>query len=74
MSVDLASGGSDDWAKGVAGIKYSFTIELRDGGRNGFILPKSMIKDTGEELVSGIRAMAAAILHQRKLDRHLHKN
>ena len=28
-----ASGASDDWAKGAAGIKYSFTVELPDTGR-----------------------------------------
>ena len=28
-----ASGASDDWAKGGAGIKYSYTIELPDTGR-----------------------------------------
>ena len=27
---DLAAGGSDDWAKGVAGIRYSYTVELAD--------------------------------------------
>ena len=32
-------GGSDDWAKGGAGIKYSYTVELPDTGRHGFILP-----------------------------------
>ena len=30
-----ASGASDDWAKGGAGIKYSYTIELPDTGRSG---------------------------------------
>lgn len=28
-----AAGGSDDWAKGSVGIKYAYTIELRDNGR-----------------------------------------
>ena len=28
-----AAGASDDWAKGEAGIKYSYTIELPDTGR-----------------------------------------
>ncbi len=37
--IDVATGGSDDWAKGVAGIKYSYTLELRDEGRYGFELP-----------------------------------
>ena len=27
---DANSGPSDDWAKGVAGIPYTYTIELRD--------------------------------------------
>ena len=30
-----ASGASDDWAKGGAGIKFSYTIELPDTGRSG---------------------------------------
>ena len=34
-----ASGGSDDWAKGGAGIKFSYTVELPDTGKHGFILP-----------------------------------
>ena len=34
-----STGGSDDWAKGGAGIKYSYTVELPDTGRHGFILP-----------------------------------
>lgn len=37
--LDVASGGSDDWAKGGAGIPYSYTVELRDTGRYGFELP-----------------------------------
>ncbi|EFX83249.1 hypothetical protein DAPPUDRAFT_239963 [Daphnia pulex] len=35
----IASGGSDDWAKGGAGIPYSYTVELRDTGKFGFELP-----------------------------------
>ena len=34
-----ASGGSDDWAKGGANIKYSYTVELPDTGKFGFLLP-----------------------------------
>lgn len=60
----LASGGSDDWTKGVAGVKYAYTIELRDNGKNGFILPASMINDTGEELLDAIRALGAGIRRQ----------
>ena len=32
-----ASGASDDWAKGGAGIKFSYTIELPDTGRLGMM-------------------------------------
>jgi hypothetical protein len=30
---DVASGGASDWALGVAGVPYSYSIELRDTGR-----------------------------------------
>lgn len=39
LGKGLASGCSDDWAKGGAGIKYSYTVEMRDTGRFGFQLP-----------------------------------
>ena len=41
--LSLWSGASDDWAKGAAGIKYSYTIELPDTGRYNFLLPPSRI-------------------------------
>ncbi|VDI20475.1 Hypothetical predicted protein, partial [Mytilus galloprovincialis] len=44
-----AAGGSDDYAKGGAGIKYSYTLELRDTGRYGFVLPESSIIPTCQE-------------------------
>ncbi|XP_031621115.1 carboxypeptidase B-like [Contarinia nasturtii] len=50
-SADLlyaAAGGSDDWGKSV-GIKYSYTIELRDKGRYGFVLPPKYILATAKE-------------------------
>jgi len=51
-----AAGAEDDWAKGKAGIKYSYTMELRPGpyARNGFILPSKQIIPTGEEVWSGL--------------------
>jgi len=48
-TIYLASGGSDDYAKGTAGVKYSYTIELRDTGLYGFQLPASQIIPSGEE-------------------------
>jgi len=51
-----AAGAEDDWARSKAGIKYSFTLELRPGpySSNGFVLPQSQIIPTGEEVWSGI--------------------
>lgn len=52
-----ASGGSFDWAKGVAGIKYSITMELRDTGSFGFLLPAQQIKPTGQETWAAVKEM-----------------
>ncbi|XP_014668169.1 PREDICTED: carboxypeptidase A2-like [Priapulus caudatus] len=54
----VGAGGSDDWAKGVAGVKYSYTIELRDKGRYGFIAPPSEIKPCGEETFEAFKVVA----------------
>ncbi|XP_006884668.1 PREDICTED: carboxypeptidase B2 [Elephantulus edwardii] len=49
----LAPGGSDDWIYDL-GIKYSFTIELRDRGRYGFLLPERYIKPTCTEALAAV--------------------
>ncbi|XP_071538310.1 carboxypeptidase B-like [Panulirus ornatus] len=53
-----AAGGSDDWAKGEANVKYSYTIELRDTGEYGFLLPPEQIIPTGEENLEGLKVVA----------------
>lgn len=58
----ILSGGSDDWAKGKAGIKYSYTIELPDKGVYGFLLPAEKIVPTGRELFTGIKSIAKSIV------------
>ncbi|KDR21622.1 carboxypeptidase B-like [Zootermopsis nevadensis] len=60
-----ASGGSDDWAKGAAGIKYSYTIELRDRGYFGFILPVQYIIPTGRESLAAVKVLADEIANGR---------
>ncbi|NXG22026.1 CBPA1 Carboxypeptidase, partial [Grallaria varia] len=45
---DRASGGTIDWTYNQ-GIKYSFTFELRDTGRYGFLLPANQIVPTAQE-------------------------
>ncbi|KAG7175044.1 Carboxypeptidase B-like 5 [Homarus americanus] len=53
-----ASGGSADWAKAVVDAKYSYTIELRDKGEFGFLLPEDQIIPTGEETMAGVLVLA----------------
>lgn len=53
-----ASGAADDWAKGIAKIKYTYTIELRDTGRHGFILPASEIVSTGKEGFAAVKTIS----------------
>ncbi|KRY29539.1 Carboxypeptidase B [Trichinella spiralis] len=59
-----ASGGSEDWAKAVAGIKYSFLVELRpeEDNQDGFILDESHIIPTGKETLEGIKEVAMVLL------------
>ncbi|KAL0968648.1 hypothetical protein UPYG_G00269630 [Umbra pygmaea] len=47
-TIYQASGITIDWAYNQ-GIKYSFTMELRDTGRYGFILPANQIIPTAKE-------------------------
>ncbi|XP_029472841.1 carboxypeptidase A2-like isoform X2 [Rhinatrema bivittatum] len=49
-----ASGGSIDWSYDY-GIRYSFAFELRDTGRNGFLLPANQIIPTAEETWLGLK-------------------
>lgn len=44
--------------KGEAGIKYSFSLELRDAGRYGFMLPAKEIVPSGEETWASMFATA----------------
>jgi len=53
-----AAGGSFDWAKGVAGVKYSYAFELRDEGRFGFLLPPSNIIPSGKETFEALKSMS----------------
>lgn len=55
-----AAGGSDDWAK-AQGIKYSYTIELADTGRYGFVLPTSYIEPVAKASLEALRVLAAQI-------------
>ncbi|XP_036068102.1 carboxypeptidase A1 isoform X2 [Oryzias melastigma] len=55
-TIYQSSGGSIDWAYDQ-GIKYSYTFELRDTGRHGFLLPSSQIVPTSEETWLALRTI-----------------
>lgn len=61
FSSDSAAGSSTDWAYAGANIKYSFALELRDTGKQGFILSNTLIVPTAEENFAAVRAMVNAI-------------
>jgi len=60
---DASSGGAYDWAKAEAGIKYSYTYELRPDGNswNGFVVSESEIEPSGEEIWASLAAVAAEL-------------
>lgn len=68
--LDPSGGGSDDWAKGKAGIKYVYCLELRPNGNsgNGFLLPTTEIVPTGEETWAGISVVAKAVIGEKKIN------
>lgn len=57
--IDVATGGSADWALGTYHTNLAYTFELRDirGGPHGFILPADQIIPNCLEFLDGIKAM-----------------
>jgi len=53
----VASGASVDWMKGVHDTTLSYTFELRDTGRYGFLLPPAQILPSSQEFVDGLIAL-----------------
>jgi len=58
----IATGSFTDWAFLVHKVPYSQTIELRDTGTYGFILPASEIVPTGNENFNGVVHIANRII------------
>ncbi|XP_063967817.1 carboxypeptidase B-like [Lytechinus pictus] len=58
-----ASGSSVDWAYGVAGIKHSYAVELRDTGRYGFLLPANQIIPTAIETFEAVKVIVKAVTY-----------
>ncbi|KAM4771143.1 carboxypeptidase B-like [Rhinophrynus dorsalis] len=61
-TIYIAAGCSDDWVYD-AGVKYSFTFELRDTGKYGFLLPESQIKETCEETMLAVKYIANHVMN-----------
>lgn len=71
-----AGGNSVDWSyastqtvEGMEGkrkVKWSYSVELRDGGTYGFLLPKEQIKPASEEVTAGLAYMLSFISGKAK--------
>jgi len=57
-----AAGGSEDFAKGIAEIKFAYCYELRDTGKQGFILPPSQIIPSGQETFAAVKSMVKDVM------------
>lgn len=58
-----ASGGSFDWVKATAGVKYAYALELRPDSMNpGFLLPADQIVPASEEAWAGVKHIAEFLL------------
>uniref|UniRef100_A0A914WJZ6 ShKT domain-containing protein n=1 Tax=Plectus sambesii TaxID=2011161 RepID=A0A914WJZ6_9BILA len=70
-TLSPASGGSDDWAKDKAKIKYVYLLELRpeENRWNGFILKKRELIPTAKETWFGVKTVIDQVLENRGLTR-----
>ena len=53
-TIYQVSGDSVDYAFEVAKANYSMTVELRDTGKYGFVLPADQIVPSSEEMWAGL--------------------
>ena len=58
--LDVASSNTVDFAY-AQGITNSFTLELRDTGTFGFLLPEAQIVPTAEETWAGLVAATLSV-------------
>ncbi|KAH9504895.1 hypothetical protein Btru_060936 [Bulinus truncatus] len=72
-----ASGGSDDYVRGVVGVKYAYTVELppHETSRYGFLLPESDVMSVVSDTWDGLKSFAFR-LHQymRLPPTHIHQD
>ncbi|CAL1532333.1 unnamed protein product [Lymnaea stagnalis] len=55
-----AAGGSDDYVRGMMGVKYAYTVELppHESSKYGFLLPESDVMSVVSDTWEGIKAFA----------------
>ena len=56
-----ATGSSVDYNNDVAKSQYTFTVELRDTGNYGFVLPANQILPSGIEAYAGLAYLLRTI-------------
>ncbi|KAI1731094.1 zinc carboxypeptidase domain-containing protein [Ditylenchus destructor] len=63
-----SAGGSDDWAKAHAHIKYVYLLELRPGEEewDGFLLDRRQLIPTGKETWEGVKVVINAVMRKIK--------
>jgi len=59
--LDSAPGTAIDYCYEKLGVVHSYTAELRDTGKNAFMLPIEQIIPTAIETWEGVKAMAEGI-------------
>lgn len=57
---DAIFGSGQDWTNGVKNITMPYTIELRDRGEYGFLLPPEYIIPVAREVTEGFVSMITA--------------
>lgn len=62
----VASGATTDWTYDVANVPLTYTYELRDTGRYGFLLPADQIIPNGEEFLAGIEALKNYVINNQE--------
>jgi len=60
----VASGSASDWALGAAEVPYAYSMELRDTGRYGFLLPPRFIEPVGRETWQFHKTVANQIIQE----------
>jgi extracellular matrix protein 14 len=72
--IGLATpGAAVDWTYAVGGVSWSWTIELRDRGVYGFLLPPDQIRGSGEEVSRALESLAEFVLTKEDMKRVVDK-